>query len=80
MHRSKIATVVGDTVILDGTTIDEVRDYHRDTLVLVIQETNKGYQELVERKKKADELEQERLKAHKQKIDDISNQIKFSDD
>lgn len=80
MHRPRIASVVGDTVVLDGTTIEEVKDYHRDTLVLIIQETNKGYKEFIERRQKANEREQEQLKTHKQNVDDISNQIKFSDD
>ncbi len=80
MHRPGIASVVGDTVVLDGTTVEEVKDYHRDTLVLVIQETNKGYKEFSERRQKAIEHEQEQVKTHKQKIDDITNQIKFSDD
>lgn len=80
MHRPGIASVVGDTVILDGTTIEEVKDYHRDTLVLILQETNKIYKEFIERKQKAIEHEQEQVKSHKQKVDDINNQIKFRDD
>jgi hypothetical protein len=80
MHRPGIASIVGDIVVLDGTTIEEVKDYHRDTLVLIIQETNKSYKEFIERRQKANELEQEQLKAHKQIVDDISTQIKFSDD
>ena len=80
MHRTGIASVVGDTVVLDGTTIEEVKDYHRDTLVLVIQETNKHYKEFIERRQKAIEREQEQLRTHKRRVDDISNQIKFSDD
>lgn len=80
MHRPGIASVVGDTVVLDGTTVEEVKDYHRDTLVLVIQETNKHYKEFIERRQKAIEREQEQLKTYKQKVDDISNQIKFNDD
>ncbi len=40
MHRPGIARVVGDRVILDGTTIEEVEKYHRDTLVLVIERVN----------------------------------------
>ena len=80
MHRPGIASVVGDTVILDGTTIEEVKDYHRDTLVLVVQETNKVYKELIEHKQKAIEREQDQVNLHKQKIDDITNQIKFHDD
>ena len=79
MHRPGIASIVGDTVILDGTTIEEVKEYHRDTLTLVTQETNKAYKELIERAQKALEQRLEQIKTHKQWIDDISNQIDFDD-
>jgi len=32
MHRPGIACVVGDRIILDGTTVEEIEKYHRDTL------------------------------------------------
>ncbi len=79
MHRPGIAAVVGDTVILDGTTIEEVKDYHRDTLVLIIQETNKAYKEFIDRAQKTLENRQEQTRTHKQKVDDVSNQITFDD-
>lgn len=41
MHRPGIASVIGDKIILDGTTIDEVKEYHRDTLALCVEEANK---------------------------------------
>ncbi len=80
MHRPRIASVIGDTVVLDGTTIEEVKDYHRDTLILCVQETNKAYNEFIERRQKANEREQEQLRKHKQSVNDISKQIKFDDD
>jgi hypothetical protein len=40
MHRRGILTVTGDRVILDGTTIDEVAEYHAATLRLVIDTVN----------------------------------------
>lgn len=79
LHRPNIASVVGDTVILDGTTIEEVKDYHRDTLVLVVQETNKGYVEIFEHRQRELARMQEQKITHKQKIDDISSKINFSD-
>lgn len=33
MHRPEIASVHEDKIILDGTTIEEVEKYHRDTLI-----------------------------------------------
>lgn len=40
MHRPGIASVSGDRIILDGTTMDEIELYHAATLRLVIPETN----------------------------------------
>ncbi len=77
MHRRKIASIVGKTIVLDGTTMEEVRDYHRDTLVLVVEETNKKYKEMVDLKKQADEEAQKQMLEHKKRIDDISGEIKF---
>jgi hypothetical protein len=42
LHRPGIASVSGDTVVLDGTTIDEVRDYHARTLSLVVARLNEA--------------------------------------
>ncbi len=80
MHRPRIASVFGDTIILDGTTIEEVRDYHRDTLILCVQEANKAFKEFSDRRKQANEREQEQISKHKRNVDDISNQINFDDD
>lgn len=41
MHRSRIARVEGDTIVLDGTTLDEVQRFHRDTLKLVVETVNR---------------------------------------
>jgi hypothetical protein len=43
MHRPGIASVYGTTVELNGTTIEEVEQYHRDTLQLALEETNRRY-------------------------------------
>lgn len=80
MHRPGIASIIGDAVILDDTTIEEVKDYHRDTLVLVVQETNKQYKEFARQRQKSIEQEQEQLRMHKRNVDDIANQIEFRDD
>lgn len=64
MHRPGIARVEGDRLILDGTTIDEVERYHRDTLKLVVERTNQltAQQERAEAQKQ----EQERLRRQQQ--------------
>jgi len=42
MHRPGIVRVEGDKVILDGTTIEEVERYHRDTLDLALEAANRS--------------------------------------
>ena len=77
MHRPNIAHVLEDRIILDGTTIDEVRDYHRDTLVLCVEHANAmvtEYEQQLERKRQA---ELAKKQAHKQSVRDISRDINF---
>jgi hypothetical protein len=40
MYRSNIASVSGNKIILNGTTLDEVIDYHHDTLLLAVNDAN----------------------------------------
>lgn len=40
MHRPGIARVAGDRIIVDGTTIEEVEKYHRETLLAVLDRVN----------------------------------------
>lgn len=77
MHRPGIARVSGNKIILDGTTIDEVARYHRDTLVLAVEEANKKYKQLTETRNKQEELQRQKDEEHKKRIKDIGGQIKF---
>ena len=40
MHRPGIASVSGNRIVLDGTTIEELEKYHLQTLKLVVQQLN----------------------------------------
>ena len=53
MHRPGIARVNGSTVTLDGTTIERVERYHRDTLQLAIAEANRLYREWKDQREQA---------------------------
>lgn len=77
MHRPGIASVVGSKIILNGTTIDEVKKYHRDTLVLCIEEANKKEQEIKEREIRLKEEEEKRKQQHYQHVSDLADEIKF---
>lgn len=77
MHRPRIASVHGDIIILNGTTIEEVKRYHRDTLVLCVQEANRREQEFIEHMQKKKVAQQRRSEVHRQSIENHSRDIDF---
>ena len=79
MHRPGIASVYGNKIYLDGTTIEEVEDYHKNTLKLAVEFANKMYTELQIIKRKKDQEEVNRRELHRKNIDDISKRINFND-
>ena len=78
MHRSGIARVHGDRIVLDGTTIEEVEKYHRDTLKSVINRTNEIVSTREKEIRRKAEAEKERIKNHDNKVREISHRIKFN--
>ena len=80
MHRPGIASVASDTVILDGTTVEEVEMYHRDTLIMVTQEANNKYQEFIDKKRMEEERERNLLATHQRKVEDVSKRISFDEE
>jgi len=77
MHRPGIARVSGATVTLDGTTIEEVERYHRDTLQLVVAETNRQYREWRQKQDQRRAREQAAKEQHRAQVDDVSKRISF---
>jgi hypothetical protein len=77
MHRPGIASAYGNQVILDGTTIEEVEKYHKDTLKLAVEVANKQLAEIELRKQQQAERERIEKEKHKKNIDDISKRISF---
>ena len=77
MHRPGIATVTGDKIHLDGTTMEEVERYHRDTLKLAVAETNKEIEEFDQRQRTAEERAREQRDAHERAVKDAATRIKF---
>jgi hypothetical protein len=76
MHRPGIARVSGATLYLEGTTIEEVERVHRDTLQLVLDETNRRYGQWSgeqERKRAHEEKERE----HRARVEDAASRIEF---
>lgn len=77
MHRPGIASIYGDKLVLDGTTMEEVRDVHEKTLKLVLDETNAAYKELQRRQAEHDARERNRHEDHEQHVEDIGSQLDF---
>jgi hypothetical protein len=77
MHRPGIARVVSDKIILDGTTIDEVKAYHRKTLLLAIKETNQTVKKYQESERIKQQKKQIEIESHKNHVSSIADDIKF---
>lgn len=77
MHRSGIARVIGDEIILDGTTIEEVRDYHHETLKLCVEKSNLEEKTLLLKASQRKEREAERIKTHNESIQELAKGIDF---
>lgn len=77
MHRPGIARVSGDRVILDGTTIEEVEKYHRETLLVVLDRVNQLMAEYEERKRREAEMTLQRKQQHESTVSDVVKRVKF---
>ncbi len=79
MHRPGIASVRGDRIILDGTTVEEVERYHRNTLILALNEANKHVSDLDAKRRRAEEDERHRLEEHNKIVNDAATRLKFDE-
>lgn len=79
MHRPGIASVRGDKIILNGTTIEEVQNYHRKTLIEAVKKANELYdqynQRIIQEQGRKRKFEEE----HNKKIKDIASNIDFNE-
>jgi hypothetical protein len=77
MHRPGIARLSGSIVTLNGTTIEEVESYHRDTLQLAVEETNRQYREWRNKQDQDRAREQATRESHRKSVEDVSKKITF---
>lgn len=77
MHRPGIASIVGDEIILNGTTIEEVRDHHRETLKLCVDVANEKEQKILEAEQQKKLKEENRRKEHFSNVENIADSIVF---
>jgi len=77
MHRPGIGYVSGNKIVLDGTTIEEVKKYHKETLLLVVETVNKLYKEIKLKEKQRKEREEQESNKHKNNLRNIADDIQF---
>lgn len=77
MHRPGKASVCGDKIILDGTTIEEVRDYHQETLQLCVEAANKKEKEIYEAEQRKKEQENALKNQHYNNVNEVAEKIIF---
>jgi hypothetical protein len=80
MHRPGIASVSGDRIILNGTTIEELEQYHLKTLKLVVRQLNQAMAEYRERQRAEQQAEIEARRDHERRIADTAGRLNFDDD
>ncbi len=77
MHRSQIASVQNDKILLNGTTLEEVQKYHRDTLLLCVEIANQKEREYLQRENEAREKAQQQEEERKRKVSEMASKITF---
>jgi len=77
MHRPGILTISGTSLILQSTTIEEVRDYHAATLKLAVAATNATYARETEAAERVREAEKARADAHDAEVRKVATEISF---
>ena len=76
-HRTGIARVQGDHIVLTGTTIEEVQEIHRDTFKLVVDTVNTRIAEVVKKRHAAEQTKANEQIEHKEKVRRIAGDVKF---
>jgi hypothetical protein len=77
MHRPGIASIQGDTIVLDGTSMEELEQYHVETLRGVLDVVNQKVGEF-ERRERAERSQQaEAERSHQQSVDDVAGRLRF---
>ena len=80
MHRPGIASVYGDKIVLDGTDIDEVKKYHRDTLILCVKVANDQEKEWLAQTRREEETRRNQIEEHRKDVEDGAQDISFDEE
>ena len=78
-HRPGIARMRQDKVILEGTTIEEVRDTHKKTLKLALDVANREYELLLKRSGDLERAKQFQREEHQQNVRKVAEDLNFDE-
>jgi len=76
-HRPGICQVSGDTIWLNGTTLEEVEKTHKATLLLALEETNTRYAEYAATKAGEEQKRHQEEEDHRRRVSEQAKRIKF---
>jgi hypothetical protein len=79
-HRRGIARVTGDRIVLDGTTVEEVAQYHQQTLRLAVDATNTQHAEHLRREAAAAAAKDEAAQRHREEVERGLSRLRFDDE
>jgi hypothetical protein len=77
LHRPGIASVSSDKIFLDGTTMGEVLDTHRDTLVLALAVANREVEVCEQQKFEREQDQLTQKHEHEREVRDAAERIRF---
>jgi hypothetical protein len=76
-HRPGICEVRGDTIWLNGTTLEEVEKTHKATLLLALDDTNARYAEYAAKVEADQKKRQQEEGEHRRRVSEQAKKIKF---
>ncbi len=74
-HRRGIASVQGDSIVLDGTTLDELQHYHLATLRLAIECANSEEQRIEEERRREEAQHAALADEHRRRIAELDDEL-----
>ena len=77
MHSPGNARVVSSKIVLDGTTIEEVKQYHKETLILCVGKANEEEARILERRRQKAEQKRQKSENHRGNVEEIAGELEF---
>lgn len=69
--------MTGSKIILNGTTIEEVQQYHKETLILCVKVANEEEAKILAHQRQEEEQQRQRAERHKKVVRDIAGDLDF---